>query len=384
MSFRYQHLLNFAALTAIAFFICQRTAATAETVDVKQLSDVIKQVGPKGAGHEQAIAALRALSKADGTQIPQMLASLDGADILAANWLRPAIESVVDHHSNVPWQKIREFLGEPDHSQFGRRLAYELLVAHDPKLVDELLPNMLDDTSLENRRDAVDWYLKQVASIDKTAQKSQAIEAYQKGLDKARAVDQIESIVKTLAEMGVKVDITQRLGFLVEWNLIGPFDNTGQQGFDVAYAPEKKIDLNETLLGKEGKVSWSKAKTDKEFGIVDLAELQDKFKGAITYAYRDFISDKDQPAEIRLGCINANKVWLNGELVISNNVYHAGMDVDQYIASVNLKKGKNAILVKVCQNEQDENWAQRWQFQLRVCDATGKAVYSQDSGKNNL
>jgi hypothetical protein len=33
-------------------------------------------------------------------------------------------------------------------------------------------------------------------------------------------------------------------------------------------------------------------------------------------------------------------------------------------------------VVKVCQNEQTEPWAQNWAFQLRLCDATGKAIAS--------
>jgi hypothetical protein len=39
-----------------------------------------------------------------------------------------------------------------------------------------------------------------------------------------------------------------------------------------------------------------------------------------------------------------------------------------------LQAGKNVILVKVCQNEQTESWAQRWEFQLRVCDSIGAAI----------
>ena len=41
-----------------------------------------------------------------------------------------------------------------------------------------------------------------------------------------------------------------------------------------------------------------------------------------------------------------------------------------------LHSGKNTILIKICQNEQKEDRAQRWQFQVRVCDATGTAVLS--------
>ena len=61
-----------------------------------------------------------------------------------------------------------------------------------------------------------------------------------------------------------------------------------------------------------------------------------------------------------------------------NEVYHAGMSIDQYIGRAQLKTGENSIVLKVCQNEQTESWAQRWQFQLRVSDETGKAILAQN------
>jgi hypothetical protein len=50
------------------------------------------------------------------------------------------------------------------------------------------------------------------------------------------------------------------------------------------------------------------------------------------------------------------------------------MREDQYLARGKLKAGRNELLVKVCQNEQSEDWAQDWKFQLRICDASGGAV----------
>jgi hypothetical protein len=52
--------------------------------------------------------------------------------------------------------------------------------------------------------------------------------------------------------------------------------------------------------------------------------------------------------------------------------------IDQYIVNASLKKGTNRILLKIAQNEQEEEWAQRWQFQLRVCDTNGTAVLAND------
>ena len=50
------------------------------------------------------------------------------------------------------------------------------------------------------------------------------------------------------------------------------------------------------------------------------------------------------------------------------------MALDQYRVPAELKPGRNVILVKLCQNEQTEDWAQRYQLQLRVCDASGRAA----------
>jgi hypothetical protein len=97
-------------------------------------------------------------------------------------------------------------------------------------------------------------------------------------------------------------------------------------------------------------------------------------KSAVGYAAADFFSESDRPAEIRIGCKNGWKVWLNGELLFARDEYHRGAKLDQYKLPCQLKKGKNTILVKCCQNEQTEQWTVEWEFQLRVCDATGTAI----------
>jgi hypothetical protein len=85
-------------------------------------------------------------------------------------------------------------------------------------------------------------------------------------------------------------------------------------------------------------------------------------------------TDKELPVEIRYGCINASKLFLNGKLVFAREEYHHGENFDQYVAKVALKPGKNRLLLKVCQNDQKEPYAQVWQFKLRVCDPTGGPV----------
>ena len=97
-------------------------------------------------------------------------------------------------------------------------------------------------------------------------------------------------------------------------------------------------------------------------------------KEVVAYAVTTFDAPAERDAELRLGGKNAWKVWLNGEFLFGRDEYHRGQQMDQYKLQCHLKKGANTILVKCCQNEQKEDWAQNWSFQLRVCDALGGAV----------
>ena len=103
--------------------------------------------------------------------------------------------------------------------------------------------------------------------------------------------------------------------------------------------------------------------------MVDLNQPLGKLKQTVAYAWTDFHSEAAQQVEFRLGCKNAWKVWLNGELLFGRDEYHRGMRLDQYRMKATLQPGANQILVKACQNEQTESWTVEWQFQLRVCDA---------------
>ena len=81
--------------------------------------------------------------------------------------------------------------------------------------------------------------------------------------------------------------------------------------------------------------------------------------------------------DVRVGCICGCKFWLNGQLLGLSEVYHSGESIDQYRGSGVLKPGRNLVVIKVCQNNQPDKWAQDWHFQLRVCDAIGTAVHSE-------
>lgn len=387
-----------AALAAVSLVYSLSELGFAEQVDVEALSVKLRSVGPKGEGHAEASQAWQAIAKADVDQLPAILAGMQGAGKLSENWFRAAVEAVAQRQLKqggvLPVKALERFLADTSQAPRARRLAYELVAGVDPTAQERLIPGLLNDPSLELRRDAVALALQNAVAEEEAGKKGAAVEAYAKAFAASRELDQIKESSTKLRAFDQQVDVPGHMGFVMDWHLIGSFDNAANKGFDVAYPPEKQIDLAATYEGKVGQVAWKQYRTKDEFGIVDLNEiferpkdgndykLTNEHKGAIGYALSEFETDQPREIEIRIGCINANKIWLNGELLTANQVYHAGMEVDQYVAHGQLKAGVNQILVKVCQNEQEESWAQRWQFQLRVCDELGTAVLAKNRTLN--
>ncbi len=354
-------------------------AARGDEPDIPKLTAALRSVGPQGEGQDAAIRAWKDLAAADVGQLPEILRGMKGGNPLSDNWIRSAVETIVQRAEAqgdpLPIGQLEQFLGQAEQSPRGRRLAFDLIVQRKPDAYDRLVPTMLNDPSLELRREAVAMLLERVKAMQNN-DRDQAVITLRRAFDSARDTDQIKQAVEGLQKLDQTVDIPRHMGFLMQWRTIGPFDNTGDQGFDVAYPPERGIAADASYDGKLGKVMWKPVSTEDSYGVVDLNQAVGKHKGAVQYFLAEFISDQDREVDIRLGCICGNKVWVNGELLMRNRVYHVNMQVDQYVAKTKLKKGRNQILVKVCQNEQTENWAQRWEFQLRVCDALGTAVLS--------
>lgn len=359
------------------------TTQAADTVDATSLLTRINAVGPEGKGHRDATKAWQTLATADAKQIPEILAGMEPKNVLANNWIRSAVETIAARQlatgGKLPQSDLEKFLQDTRNAPRARRVAYELISQIDPPAGARLIAGMLNDPSIELRRDAIASHIAKAEKLEEQGGGPNALAAYRTAFNAARDVDQIKEIAEKLKKLGEQVNLPSHFGFVMNWQLIAPFENVNRSGFDVAYPPESEIKLDATYTGKDNaKVAWIKHTTTDDFGAVDINKTIAKHKGAIAYAYAELVADKPMPVELRLGSTCANKIWLNGELLTANHVYHAGGGIDQYVGSGQLKAGTNRILLKIAQNEQTEEWAQDWQFQLRVCDAIGTAVLSRD------
>ncbi len=355
-------------------------AGMAPASELGQHITAVRAVGPHGQGHQEAAAALSRLVQIDVAELPRLLAAMDGANPLAANWFRAAVETVAERAARrgeaLPAKELERFILQTDHAPRARRLAYELLIGQDPEAEQRLIPGMMDDPSLELRRDAVAQVIEEAEAALKSNDRDRAVAAFRRAMPAARDEDQIRLVSAELRKLGEEVDLRQLMGFLVHWKLVGPYDNTDGQGYDVAYPPESAIDLAASYDGKHGKVEWIDHTTADEYGKVDLNNALVEEKVVVAYAVADFYSGRQQTVEFRLTSYNAVKLWVNGQSVIERKVYHSGSQLDQYVGEATLREGRNVVLVKVCQNAQTQDWARVWGFQLRVCDAVGSPVHS--------
>jgi hypothetical protein len=349
----------------------------ASAADITELVKPIKAVGREGAGNAEAAAAWKELSRCGVDALVPLLAAMDGASPTAANWLRSAVDAIVERETAagrpLPVRNLEAFLRDTRHAGRARRLAYELICRIDPAAPDRLLPTFLTDPGPELRYEAVAVALTNAKALpnDSTDAKGQLLRL----LDAARDVTQTNAIAQELERRGNPVNLVKHFGFITTWYLAAPFDNAEGKGFRAAHPPERGVDVSAQYSGKGGApVAWKPYTTPEKTGAVDLNKAVGKLKDAVAFAYVVVEVPAERAVEVRAASATALKIWVNGRELLAREVYHQSFEQDSHNAPVTLAAGRNTILVKVCQNNQPEDWAQNWMFQLRLTDALGAAV----------
>jgi hypothetical protein len=386
MSQNYQYTafkkLAFAITTLVcATLVISPTVFSQEGVSEAQLKSAVatvKSIGLNGDGNVDAVKAMEVLNRSTAQQIPALLEAMDGTTPISANWIRGAIQSA-SRSGEFPLAEVKSYFGDTSKSHLGRLQAFEMLAAADTTFAENTIPTLLNDPSLPLRLKAVENLIEQATAIEDEKDATR-LAKLNEALPAARDVEQVKTIAGMLESGGQTVDLQKQLGLIPKWSLVGSFDNKDQKGFDVDYGPESNpaaIDLEAAYPSIDpAEAVWTEHTTEESLGEVDLNEVIGKVKGAIVYAHTTFDSPEAREVELRIGTPNAHKIYVNGELVLSNEIYHNSNSIDKFSCKAKVKPGPNVILIKLCQNEQTQPWAQDWMFQLRVCDETGKAINS--------
>ena len=134
------------------------------------------------------------------------------------------------------------------------------------------------------------------------------------------------------------------------WHYAGPFDNQDGAGFEAQYPPEKGVDLKAEYLGKGAeKVGWKEWKGFQLGRVIDLMPLcPNSPSQAVIYLYHEFDSAAAVKLPIALGSDDTLSVFFNGKRIY-HEAHQRPAAPDQDFVELDVKKGKNQLLIKICQ-----------------------------------
>ncbi len=353
--------------------------ASAEDPVDQAIGDIGK-VGSGAAGSREARRARDQLAQQGADILPRLLVAMDTTNIVAANWYRTAFDAIADRElsrsdSPLPRSAIEEFVRDSQRNGRARRLGLGLLEQLEPAIRAQLMPIWLDD--VEFRRDAVDHVL-QLGDLAKNEQRSEpAREFYERGFRYARDSDQVLLAVTKLKSVGQDMDPITHMGFITRWWLVGPFPAEQTSGFRAEFPPEKQVDLSaqyETVEGR--KLHWKLHETSNSLGEVNLVQAIGAESEAVGYAYVELDSPREQQAQLRCSADDNLSVWMNGRQILAREQWLNGTRLDRFVTPIQLLKGLNRVLVKICQGPKhvSPEVPNNWTFQLRFTDDTGGAA----------
>jgi putative membrane-bound dehydrogenase-like protein len=122
------------------------------------------------------------------------------------------------------------------------------------------------------------------------------------------------------------------------WQQLGPFEGGEKTSlFEKDFGPETALDLSADVNGQK----WMEKKYLDDH-LVDLGLPEN----AAVYLHRTLRSEDDVSLFVSLGSNDAIKCWLNGTLLLENNV-NRSIAAGQETAVLHLKEGENSFLMKI-------------------------------------
>lgn len=161
-----------------------------------------------------------------------------------------------------------------------------------------------------------------------------------------------------------------QMGFIRDWEVVGPFDNNKRDGIVVAGE----------LVARDGKMyivdQAVPAKNYKSVeGFIDFSKAfqQEPNPDQVYYGYAvtTVNSAISQPVQLRTDSFYPFKIWLNNQLVYVRE----GLDADcpdKRLVNTRLQAGSNRIVVMVAQSSTSPFI--RWGFWLRITDLKGNLI----------
>jgi len=184
--------------------------------------------------------------------------------------------------------------------------------------------------------------------------------------DKWISTEEMQSIAKKIRFQSAK-EFINSFNFVEKFMVAGPFGCQNCDNFLNEFPPEQKLDLQEIYKTEKKVISWRQYNVDPQTGYLDYIKHFEQTDWVCAYAYCEIYSPVTVAAQLRVGTNDMGALWFNDENILSQNTERSAT-LDDDILPVQLQKGKNSILIKVC------NTGGNWGLYLRITDKNGKGL----------
>lgn len=190
----------------------------------------------------------------------------------------------------------------------------------------------------------------------------------EQGILAAMAYERLGSIDESKERIKDAREKYGKIGALIDWRIVGPFDNISGSGHEKVFPPERVDDTNAVYKNANGgEIRWQHPPSQRLDLWIDFTYFSSTHRGQF-YSVTYVKSPTQRKVQMRLGTSGSFKLFVNDKSV-RESFEELNNDLDTYITECTLNEGWNKILVKVGASELD-----RCNFLLRITDERGVPI----------
>lgn len=162
-------------------------------------------------------------------------------------------------------------------------------------------------------------------------------------------------------------------GSIHQWSVIGPFKDSACESLYVSSTEEEQLVKNDQWPKNQSTASlpvWRQIDDSRAdgFSVVSFSKIFGSDEESFAYAKTYIESLQNQQALLHIGTTGLAKVWINGQLVLLDEMNN-GLAENEYVVPIKLNKGRNRLVAKVC-----NNWHQAWALTAALTDPDNKEL----------
>jgi tetratricopeptide (TPR) repeat protein len=182
---------------------------------------------------------------------------------------------------------------------------------------------------------------------------------------KAHIYEALGKHYETIYDLKKSRDYFSRIGAVMNWQIVGDFENISASGFEKEYGPESHPEPGSVFKNKiNADIKWFDLYKQVDGKWIDFT-YNFNCTNTLVYAQTFCKSSSDMTAYLRIGTSGSLKLYVNDQLLYSEKK-ERNNGIDTYIIPVKISSGNNRILLKIGNSKLEQ-----CNFMMRATDIDG-------------